>query len=461
MIFQMLLVGAATIGVGYYRATMDKRFYKPYLKKWEDLMRNMKIKNEDGNTFEPLKISVFDNGITYIIKIPTGFKVDKLENIIDEINTHFEGVTTIQRVKFSNYCIVKIITKDISDFQFSPVRCKEYELYIGKTLDLQDYKIDLTKSAAHLLIAAPSGKGKSFLLASILTNLIYNSSNNIEIYLLQIMKGDIASFEKCKPVKFTAYTLEEVTWGLEKAVGIIKNRDKKFRSIGINNLKNYNKHYLKSKLKRIYLITEEISFFMPNDTDNDLEKDLKAKCLESLKTITKAGRSVGVHLISLSQRGTIDSLPSLMKSMMIRVSLGQISSIDSRNIIECDDAIYLNDKECFVYGDIPGLTPIKIPTIDEDFTILNKYVPEIKTPEVLSKSKKYTEVENKIDNKEIKDTDLMNKEIKKESKESNFSFKGPDFKIVDLERAIDSTKKTHKKIETRKGVYIEEEEDVN
>ena len=68
---------------------------------------------------------------------------------------------------------------------------------------------------------------------------------------------------------------------------------------------------------------------------------------------------------------------------------------------------------------------------------------------------------NKIDNKEIKDTDLMNKEIKKESKESNFSFKGPDFKIVDLERAIDSTKKTHKKIETRKGVYIEEEEDVN
>ena len=47
MIFQMLLVGAATIGVGYYRATMDKRFYKPYLKKWEDLMRNMKIKNEE------------------------------------------------------------------------------------------------------------------------------------------------------------------------------------------------------------------------------------------------------------------------------------------------------------------------------------------------------------------------------------------------------------------------------
>ena len=461
MIFQMLLVGAATIGAGYYRATMDKRFYKPYIKKWEDLMRNMKIKNEDKDTFEPIKIAVFDNGITYIIKIPSGFKVDKLESIIDEINTHFQGVTTIKRVKFSNCCIVKIITKDVGDFEFSPIKCKEYELYIGKTLDLQDYKIDLTKAAAHLLIGAPSGKGKSFLLASILTNLIYNSSDNIELYLLQIMKGDVANFEKCKPVKFTAYTLAEVAWGLEKAVEIITNRDKKFRSVGINNLKNYNKHYPKSKLKRVYLVTEEISFFMENNTDTEQEGKLKARCLEALKTIVKAGRSAGVHLITITQRSTVDNIPSTLKSMMVRVSLGQISSIDSRNIIESDDAIYLEDKECYVYGDIPGLTPIKIPTIDEDFTILNKYVPEIKTPEVLSKSKKYTEVENKTDNKEIKDTDLMNKEIKKESKESTFSFKGPDFKIVELERAVDSTKKTYKKIETRKGVYIEEEEDVN
>lgn len=457
MIFQMLLVGAATIGVGYYRATMDKRFYKPYIQKWENLMRNMRIKNEDGNTFEPIKISVFDNGITYVVNIPVGLKVDKLESVIDEINTCFEGVTTIKRVKFANYCIVKIITKDVSDFQFNPVKCKEYEIYIGKTLDLQDYKIDLTKSAAHLLIGAPSGKGKSFLLASILTNLIYNSSNSIELYLLQIMKGDIGNFEKCKPVKFTAYTLSEVMWGLEKAVDIIKARDKKFRSIGINNLKNYNKHYPKSKLKRVYLVTEEISFFMENNTDTEEEQKLKSRCLEALKTIVKAGRSAGVHLITITQRSTVDNIPSILKSMMIRVSLGQISSIDSRNIIESDNAIYLEDKECLVYGDIPGLAPIRIPTIDEDFTILNKYVPEIKIPQILDKSKENIKIENKA----IEHIDLKSKELQKEDSKEVFSFKGPDFKIVDLERAIDSTKKAHKKIETRKGVYIEEEEDVN
>lgn len=462
MIFEMLVVGAATIWVGYYRATMDKRFYRPYLQKWEDLMRNMKIKNEDGDTFEPLKISVLENGITYVVNIPTGFKVDKLENITDEINTHFEGITTIKRVKFANYCIVKIITKDISDFEFSPVKTKEYELYIGKTLDLQDYKVNLTKAAAHLLIGAPSGKGKSFLLASILTNLMYNSSNNIEIYLLQIMKGDIASFEKCKPVKFTAYTLAEVTWGLEKAVEIITSRDKKFRSVGINNLKNYNKHYPKSKLKRVYLVTEEISFFMESSTDNDEEKELKARCLEALKTIVKAGRSAGVHLITVTQRSTVDNIPSTLKSMMIRVSLGQISSIDSRNIIESDDAIYLDEKECLVYGDVPGLTPVRIPTIDEDFTILNKFVPEIKVPKILNHSKDNSKVNKETSSEVIKHTNLEKKEIIKEKKQAPFSFTGPTFKIINLERSIDSIENTNKKIKKRKGVYIEkEEEDAN
>lgn len=467
MIFQMLLVGAAAIGTGYYRLTMDKRFYKPYIEKWESLMRNMKIKNEDEDTFKPEKISVMEHGITYVIKIPTGFTVDKLESIKDEINTHFKGIATIKRIKFSDCCIVKIITKNIDNFKFAPVKCKEYEVYIGKTLDLQNYTVDLTKAAAHLLIAAPSGKGKSFLLASILTNLIYNSSDSIELYLLQIMKGDVANFERCKPVKFCAYTLEEVAWGLEKAVDIITDRDKKFRGLGINNLKNYNKHYPKSKLKRVYLVTEEISFFMPNDTDTEEEQKIKARCLESLKTIVKAGRSVGVHLITVTQRGTVDNIPSLMKSMMIRVSLGQISSIDSRNIIESDDAIYLEDKECYVYGDVPGLTPIKIPTIDEDFTILNKYVPEIKIPEVLNTSKKDTEIDNKVINKEAKVIYLKDKEAENknknanEKKENDFNFKGPDFKIVNLENTVDFTKKTQKKIEARKGVYIEEDDDVN
>ena len=461
MIFQFLLVGTAVLSLGYYRATMDYRAIKPYIEKWDKLMKSMAIKNKTEETFTPIKVNVMDNGITYMINIPPGLKIDKLESIRDEINTYFKGVTTIKRVKFSSYCIVKIITKDISDFKFEPIECKEYEIYVGKTLDLENYKVDLTKAASHLLIAAPSGKGKSFLIASILTNLIYNSSDKIEIYLLQIMKGDVGNFEKCKPVKFTAYTLAEVTWGLEKIVEIIVNRDKKFRAVGINNLKNYNRHYPNSKIKRVYVVMEEISFFMLNDSDNDEVKGLKSRCLEAIKTIARAGRSSGVHAIIITQRGTVENVSSLIKSMCIRICLGQISAIDSRNIIETDDAIYLEDKECYVYGDIPGISTIRVPTIDEDFRILQKYVPEIKTPIILNDkkdNKDSAQSELKENSSEVKKTiPIKEKGNKEEIKtKDTFSFKGPDFKIIDFESKNESNK-VDKKIMRRKGVYMEEE----
>lgn len=443
MLVQLFIVGALTAGAIYYRSTMDYRNVKPYIKKWKTLMQSMDIQNKQGETYEPFKIEVLDNGIIYFITIPPGLTIDKLNKIQNEINTYFKGVSTIKKIKFADYCIIKIITKDVSDYEFVPVKCKPSEIYVGKTLDLENYTIDLTKSAAHILIGAPSGKGKSFLLASILTNLIYNSCNNIELYLLQIIKGDIASFENCKPVKFTAYSLEEVAWGLTKAVEIISRRDKYFRSLGINSLKNYNKHYPKSKFKIIYLVTEEISFFMESSTDNEIEKELKAKCLDALKTITKAGRSTGVHLITVTQRSTIDNIPSTMKSMMIRISLGQISSVDSRNIIESDDAIYLDEKECYVYGDIPGLNIIKIPTIDEDFKILNKYVPEIRIP---SKNNK---LDNNYQNTDNKKTIINKVPV---TLESNLQFKGPEFKFVDL----NVNENIDKKIKNRKGIYRED-----
>ena len=46
-----------------------------------------------------------------------------------------------------------------------------------------------------ILIGGVTGTGKSFLLASILTNLIYNSSRYIEIYLLQIQTSEISAFD--------------------------------------------------------------------------------------------------------------------------------------------------------------------------------------------------------------------------------------------------------------------------
>ncbi|MFU7517983.1 hypothetical protein AB4668_19685, partial [Clostridium sp. HCS.1] len=97
-------------------------------------------------------------------------------------------------------------------------------------------------------------------------------------------------------------------------------------------------------------------------------------------TIVKAGRSSWIHLLALTQRTTVSNLPSDVKSQMCRISFRQLSSVDSKNIIECDDAINLEDRECLIYGTSKAMEIVNIPFLDEDFKVLNKYVKEIAIP---------------------------------------------------------------------------------
>ena len=378
---ELAIVGGLAVTSIYYRFTINYRRKRKVIKKWNELMDELKLYSKKSNFIPQVTdVKFIDNGYILSIHIPTGLNVKDVESNKEAIENKFKGIVTIEKIRFSSLVKVKVINKDIGKFIFEPVKSFPNQIYIGKTFDGEDYFIDITK-ACHILIGGATGIGKSFLLSSILTNLIYNSSNSIEIHLLQIMKGEVGLFEKCKSVKFVGKNLKEVAYDLNKLANLVDERSKRFIELGVKNLNHYNKHY-KSKMKRIYCITEEISFFMPQEADKEEDKELKNKCWSSILAIAKAGRSSGIHLISLTQRSTTTNLPSDVKSQLCRITFRQISSIDSRNIIECDDATQLEDRECLCYGTSKAMEVIKTPWIDEDFKILHEYVPEIIIPGV-------------------------------------------------------------------------------
>ncbi|MBY6921896.1 hypothetical protein HYH30_19165, partial [Clostridium botulinum] len=67
------------------------------------------------------------------------------------------------------------------------------------------------------------------------------------------------------------------------------------------------------------------------------------------------------------------------KSQMTRITFHQNSIIDSQNVINSNNAMKLKKGECIVCGS-NGEINIKVPYIDDDFVILNKYVSEIRIP---------------------------------------------------------------------------------
>ncbi|MDM0950411.1 FtsK/SpoIIIE domain-containing protein [Clostridium perfringens] len=406
MIAEALILGGTLAATLYYKFSKDSREKRDVINRWNNLMQSLEKIEANEEKFKVSNVVLLENKIIFDVEIASGKSFNSLACRKNEIENAFKGICILEQVKFSNKAKITIITRNIMDFMFEPVFTKPNELYIGKKISGENHIIDVTK-ACHLLICAPTGMGKSYLLASIATNLLYNAKNDIEIHLNQIMKTDLAVFQDCKPVKFVGFNLNEVVLDLEKVYKKLEKRNDLLKESGCKNLEHFNKYNHNNKLKRIYLFIEEISFFMPNEDDKEDVKLLKDKAWEYIKAIAKAGRAPGIHLIGITQRSTISNLPSDIKSCMCRISLKQFSAIDSRNIIETDDAIYLEDRECICYGDGNLQQVIKIPQIDEDFKVLQQYVKEIRIPSKISYTKNTSKNKEPVI-KEVKNNVFIN-----------------------------------------------------
>lgn len=406
MIVEALILSGTLAATLYCKFSKDSREKRDVINRWNNLMQSLEKTEANEEKFKVSNVILLENKIIFDVEIASGKSFNSLVCRKNEIENAFKGICILEQVKFSNKAKITIITRNIMDFMFEPVFTKPNELYIGKKISGENHIIDVTK-ACHLLICAPTGMGKSYLLASIATNLLYNAKNDIEIHLNQIMKTDLAVFQDCKPVKFVGFNLNEVVLDLEKVYKKLEKRNDLLKESGCKNLEHFNKYNHNNKLKRIYLFIEEISFFMPNEDDKEDVKLLKDKAWEYIKAIAKAGRAPGIHLIGITQRSTISNLPSDIKSCMCRISLKQFSAIDSRNIIETDDAIYLEDRECICYGDGNLQQVIKIPQIDEDFKVLQQYVKEIRIPSKISYTKNTSKNKEPVI-KEVKNNVFIN-----------------------------------------------------
>lgn len=396
----MLVEASIVVACAYALNQVINRDTIKLRKKWNSIMSNAKsegIRNKNGDSFELLEIEKVEFGYKCTVSIPFGLSHTALFNAKEIIEDNLGCMIELVKKRFKNYITMDIIEDSLGDIKFEPYETKANELFLGYRYNGEPYLIDLTKDP-HLLIAGKTGTGKSVILSSILTNLVYYHSREIELYLLQKKKGDINIFSECPNVKFLSNTEDEIKIALEKINSIIDKRSIMFVNQGIKNIDQWNKHYPKRAMKRIVVVAEEVSFFM---------EDESKEIFKYFTDTVKAGRSAGIHFIGLTQRTTAANLggDGELKSQLTVVTARQRSELDSRNAIDISDAAYLEEQE-FISSCNDGYIYFKSCWVDEDFNILNKYVPEIKVPKkgiklIESKSDANLTIVNKLDDKEI------------------------------------------------------------
>lgn len=366
-------------------ASTALKFTNPVQVEWDRALRkvNKTICNKDGATFRLTKIR--KQGMNYNAKcyIPSGLSFKQLEDIKPTLEDALGAVIQFSHYNFTKYVNVDIITSK-PNLDFKSIECPCDKLFLGYKADGKPFLIDINKNP-HNLFCGMTGTGKTTALFMAITNLLANKDKNFELWFAQIVNRETSLFADCKNVKIMANSLEETKVMLEKLVGIADRRALTYEKANCRNMAQYNK-YNARKHNRIYLILEEFSFFRSSDNDKKEIKELKQECEEYINRICKAGRSVGIHLLSVLQRPTVANIDTTIRSQLSVLTFRLKSGNDSKIAVGTEDARDLGFREA-IYDGQDGYNFIVAPKLDEDFKLLKDHVPEIRLPGDLVKAK--------------------------------------------------------------------------
>lgn len=340
-----------------------------YKKDFRELVEKVGLYNKEGQTLKVHKYEQLDYGYKLRVGIPFGISLDDIKALEDTFKTNLGAIgIELEKDKKTSMMDITIITKPLDDIKYKPMDTKEGEILVGYSY--KDYvKVDLNKFP-HVLIGGDTGTGKSRLMLLILTNLI-NKFKDIDIYLIQIRKSDLAVFKECRQVKYMARSLNETRDILKHLDNICKERDKKlerYLSQGIYNIVDYNKRFNTRKMKYKYIVLDEFAFFNYSGADSKEEKQIKKEILGYIKNIVLTGRSTGMLVFTSLQKPTSSSIPTDIKSQLTtRISFKMLDKETSIVILGNANATDLKEREAITRTLDEGV--IKVPYIDHNLII--------------------------------------------------------------------------------------------
>lgn len=235
---------------------------------------------------------------------------------------------------------------------------------IGKDISGEAVVGELNKMP-HLLIAGQTGSGKSVMINTLLTSLLYrNSPSEMKLILVDPKQVEMAPYEDIPHLLTPVITEPEKTISaLKWAVNEMERRYKLLAEEKIRDIKSYNQK-VQSGGKKISVADEDGNEQQVEDGAMpyiviviDELADLMmvaARDVEALIVrLAQKARAVGIHLVLATQRPSVDVITGLIKANVpARIAFTVASQIDSRTILD-----QIGAEKLLGQGDMLMLTP--------------------------------------------------------------------------------------------------------
>ena len=296
--------------------------------KWYKSFVKSELRNSYGETFKIESVEDIKNintnevvGYKICASVPLELNYDKLEAQKDILEKSWQRKVFIKWNREKNLSECNIIFKPLSDYEeFKPIKPEsEYDFYLGMTYE---YKPVMTnfKYSPHLLYTGKSQTGKTVCVISGITNMAYwYDSSVFELYESMVSsKQDLRIFAKLEQCKYYARDINS-SYKLFKHIErkmYERNRVFETSSKFIANMYEWNRKFPKKKMSLVLLVIDEMTVYMPKDSDSKDVKDKKKECLAILWNLMIEGASAGINVLFSLQRPDKESFPPQLKAQI-------------------------------------------------------------------------------------------------------------------------------------------------
>ena len=274
----------------------------------------------------------------YTLKPPSGTKLAKITSLESNIaldlaaqSIRIEAPIPGKRAVGIEVPNKKAATVRISSILSSQAwrNLKTGDLHFGIGQDISGQpEIGQLDAMPHILIAGQTGSGKSVMINTLLTSLLYrNSPSDLKLILVDPKQVELTPYNDIPHLLAPVITdPEKCISSLKWAVAEMERRLRAFAGVGRRNIKEYNSQKDSEHMPYIVIVIDELADLMM----------MAARDVEALIVrIAQKARAAGIHLVLATQRPSVDVITGLIKANIpARVAFTTASQVDSRTIID-------------------------------------------------------------------------------------------------------------------------------
>lgn len=332
-------------------------------------------------TYENFNINVEMEGANigprvtqYTLKPPTGVKLTRITALENNLSLDLAAHSIRMEAPIPGKRLVGVEVPNVKSATVrihSLLQSGEWQdlktplgFVIGKDIAGSPIIADLAKMP-HLLIAGQTGSGKSVMINTVLTSLLYrNSPSDLKLILVDPKQVELTPYNDIPHLLAPVINEpEKCISALKWAVAEMERRLRTMAEAGRRNIIEYNSLKKEEGMPYIVIVIDELADLMM----------MAARDVEALVVrLAQKARATGIHLVLATQRPSVDVITGLIKANVpARVAFTTASHVDSRTIIDQIGAEKLlgQGDMLFLTADMPKPKRVQGSFISDEETI--------------------------------------------------------------------------------------------